>query len=346
MAEDLKAEKRVRKLAARADIKLEKSPKNNGARTFQMLLPDGRRLGANGKPYGLSLATVESYLCRNHSDVLPREQRNWLRDIVPVAKTIVESYDTAVTLRQLFYQLVSRQIIENTSLDYDYLSKVTAEQRRYGLFPALVDQTAHILAPRYFHSPLDSIQHVRDIYRVDRTEGQEVSLYLGVEKSGIQNQLWSWFGRRMALPILALGGYASQSYCDNIAADVAASGRPGVLIYAGDHDASGDDIYRDLLERTDCWAKTYRIALTKEQVQDYDLPENPGKDTDTRTGAFMERHGYTENVQVELDALSPTVLRELYRNAIDQHWDEDAFDAAMEREEQERDQLDRIELPE
>jgi hypothetical protein len=74
-------------------------------------------------------------------------------------------------------------------------------------------------------------------------------------------------------------------------------------------------------------------------VAQYNLPENPGKDTDTRAEDFMDRHDYVDNVQVELDALAPDVLRGLYQDAIDLYWDAGAYDAALVRENIERGEL-------
>ncbi len=114
------------------------------------------------------------------------------------------------------------------------------------------------------------------IYRRDCTEGQNVSIYLGVEKAGIVAQLEEWFGD-FGVPVLALGGYGSQTYVDEVIADVQATGRPAVLLYAGDHDPSGEDIDRDFTERTDCWQQVRRVALTAAQVTEYSLPPQPGK---------------------------------------------------------------------
>jgi hypothetical protein len=46
------------------------------------------------------------------------------------AADIVNSYDTLVTLRQLFYRLVAAQLLPNTTNAYKALSKHTAEARR------------------------------------------------------------------------------------------------------------------------------------------------------------------------------------------------------------------------
>lgn len=88
-----------------------------------------------------------------------------------------------------------------------------------------------------------------------------MSIFLGVEKATMVAQLRRWFEAH-GLPVLALGGYASQSYVDSVAADVERRGRPAVLLYAGDFDPSGEDIDRDFLERTGCFSSVVRVALT------------------------------------------------------------------------------------
>ena len=52
-----------------------------------------------------------------------------------------------MTLRQLFYRLVSEHLIANKLTDYKTLSKLTAAKRREGTFPALVDPTRSMAKP-------------------------------------------------------------------------------------------------------------------------------------------------------------------------------------------------------
>ena len=215
--------------------------------------------------------------------------------ILPKAAGIVSSYDTGVTLRQLFYRLVAAELLPNTTAAYKTLSRQTAEARREGDFPALIDRTRTIHRYRMFPGPDEARSWLLGIYRRDRTEGQDVSLYLGVGKNGIVEQLEAWFGD-MGIPILALGGYSSQSYVDEVVRSVKEQNRPAVMIYAGDFDASGEDIDRDFRCRTDCFAETVRIALTTEQVEAYNLPPQPGKESDPsgrriRPAAWVSRSG-------------------------------------------------------
>jgi len=253
--------------------------------------------------------------------------------ILQQAARIVESYDTGVTLRQLFYRLVAAELLPNTTVAYQTLSARTAAARRQGGFPALLDRTREIHRHIFFSNPGEARAYLAAIYRRDRTAGQAEAVYLGVEKHGIVAQLEAWFSD-YGLRILALGGYSSQTYVDEIAEDAKADGRPAVLIYAGDWDPSGEDIARDFLERCPVFSDTVRVALNAEQVEEYRLPEMPGKPTDTRAAGFIRRHGRL--AQVELDALPPDTLRELYTLELERHVDMSAFEEQVEQEGQDR----------
>lgn len=277
-------------------------------------------------------------------------------DLLEHAADIVQQYDTRVTLRQLFYRLVADGSLRNTRSEYGQLSAKTAEARRQGWFPALMDRTRDI--ERWyplFQDTGEALAWIKSRYRRDRTEGQEYSIYLAVEKAGIVEQLNQWFGRPLGIPILPLQGYSSQSFVDQVKgdaigdtldgdeamhyanADEDGNPRPTVLIYAGDFDPSGEDIDRDFTERTDCWDYVHRIALLPEQISQYDLPPAMGKATDSRASQFIAKHG--QLIQVELDALPPDTLRQLYAEQIAAYWDMDVYRAVMDQEEKERDSL-------
>ena len=101
--------------------------------------------------------------------------------LLRLAAEIVNGYDTQVTLRQLFYRLVAAELLPNTTNVYKSLSRYTAEARRAETFPALVDCGRTIHRYPSFDGAAEARKWLASIYRRDRTEGQSVSLYLGVE---------------------------------------------------------------------------------------------------------------------------------------------------------------------
>ncbi len=249
--------------------------------------------------------------------------------ILEHAAAIVASYDTGVTLRQLFYRLVADGTLQNTRAAYSALSDQTARARRAGAFPDLIDRGRLICQYRHWPGPDAARDWLADVYRRDRTEGQAWSVYLGVEKAGLVSQLQAWFGD-LGVAVLALGGYTSQSYVSDVRRHVTETGRPAVLLYAGDFDPSGEDIDRDFVARSACWARVVRVALSVEQVDAYQLPPALGKDTDSRAAGFVRRHGAL--VQVELDALPPDTLRTLFTEALAPVWNGEAYQRAVDRE--------------
>jgi hypothetical protein len=250
---------------------------------------------------------------------------------------IVASYQTGVTLRQLFYRLVADGTLPNVQSYYRRLSAMTAQARRDGGFPGLLDRTSQIEEPLTFNGATDARGWLRNRYRRDRTTGQEWTIVLGVEKAGISEQLNAWLTEPLGIPHVALGGYASQTLCDEVAWYVEERERPAVLVYAGDHDPTGEDIDRDFIERVGLFDQVLRVALNVEQVAEYGLAENPDAEVaaklerDPRAARFYEEHGSL--VQYEVDALPPDTLRNLYRDAVADFWDDEAYQEVLVLEE-------------
>jgi hypothetical protein len=258
------------------------------------------------------------------------------RPLIELAANIVRGERYGMTLRGLFYRLVAQALLRNSRSHYTTLSRHTAAARRDGRFPDLVDRGRMIRRPLAVDGSEDAREWLRSAYRRDRTEGQPYAIYLGVEKNALAGPLEHWADER-GLPVLALGGYSSQTFVDLVARDVCADGRPSVFIYAGDLDPSGEHIDRDFLRRCGVFDHVERVALTPEQVERFALPPQVGKADDPRAADFIARHGRL--VQVELDALPLEALHDLYFEAVDRYFDLTKFDLVSAREATEREAL-------
>lgn len=271
--------------------------------------------------------------------------------ILPQAAAIVQGYQSSVTLRQLFYRLVAAEMLPNTQQSYSSLSSKSAEARREGWFPSLMDRGRDIDRPNLWTSAADAAEWLSQQYMEDRSANQDVNIYVAVEKNALRGQLFQWFAP-MGLPVIALGGYPSQTLADEVYEDTkegVRAGKENILIYGGDFDADGEDIERDFVERTKCFDQVIRVALLPAQVEEFELPPQPGKWSSARAQGFADKYvdlfqrvyGY-DLVQIELDAIPPEDLRKIYRKAIDKFFDPKKFKEAVEHEKKEKKKIDRL----
>lgn len=112
--------------------------------------------------------------------------------------------------------------------------------------------------------------------------------------------------------------------------------RRPILLYLGDHDPSGEDMVRDIGARLYMFGievDVRKVALTTEQVEEYDPPPNPAKMRDPRAAEYVDKHGATS---WEVDAIPPDALDRIIREALD-----DVVDAEKMEEIKAQEKLDK-----
>ena len=249
--------------------------------------------------------------------------------VVEAALEVFEQYDTAITLRQLYYRLVARLLIPNTINSYKRLSRILVKAREQGDVPlnCLEDRSRRILgrgdtgydsAEEYLKNKLSSLQDSWKGFSMPMWEDQPVYLLISLEKDAL-SRLVSRVGNRYSIRTFPTRGYPSFSYVQTMAKymQTRLGGKPTIVLYFGDFDPSGVDIERDLEDRLGRYGareyKVKRIALTAEQIKQYKLPPMPVKRSDARAESFMAEHG---DKSVELDALDPNLLQDTVERAI------------------------------
>ena len=263
------------------------------------------------------------------------------RTIIQQANVIIADYQAqgfTLTLRQLYYQFVSRDIIPNKQTEYKRLGSIINDARLAGKidWDAIEDRTRNVRKPSVWGSPQDIMTAVADQYKEDlwRTQPRHVEVW--IEKDALIGVIEPVCDR-WRLPFLACRGYVSQS--EQYAAGKrfarhARDGREPLVIYLGDHDPSGMDMTRDHTDRLAMFARwgveVDRVALNMDQVEQYDPPPNPAKETDSRSGPYIAQYGESS---WELDALSPTVIDQLIEDRVQETVDHELWNAAQEVEE-------------
>lgn len=256
-------------------------------------------------------------------------KRAGYEEIVATSKEIFRQYDSAITLRQLYYRLVSRHIIPNTVNSYKRLSRIMVKAREQGDAPVncIEDRSRRIIgrgdtgycsAEEYLKAKLSSLQDSWKGFSMPMWEEQPRNVLISLEKDAL-SRLVSRVANRYSVRTFPTRGYPSFSYVQRMANYIQnqLGGKPTAVLYFGDFDPSGVDIERDLSQRLEKYGATQfkvkRIALTPDQIRDHQLPPMPVKRSDARSEGFLEEFG---DRAVELDALDPNRLQRLVEEAI------------------------------
>jgi hypothetical protein len=232
---------------------------------------------------------------------------------------------SGVTLRQLFYRCSVAGLIDKTEPEYKRLARLTADLRRDGALPYswLIDGTRIVRQPSVFDGPSDALEALANQYNespwVAADEAPEVWLEKDALAGVIIDATWARW-----VPLRVMRGYASLTALHAAAQDAHSRARSGthtVVYQLGDFDPSGQDAMRAarafVTEQTDGCVRFEMLGLTREQVERWQLPTRPTKQSDSRAG----QHGA---VSVELDAMTPGQLVGLVSDAIDRHLPEPA----------------------
>jgi hypothetical protein len=250
--------------------------------------------------------------------------------------------DNPMTVRQVFYQLVSRGAIGKTEAEYHQtVIRLLKDMRIAGEIPFdwISDNTRWMRKPTTFDSLRGMLELTKQTYRRALWSNQNSYVEVWLEKDALAGVLFEetapW-----DVPLMVTRGYASLSYLYEAAQAIAAVEKPARIFYFGDWDPSGLDITRNTEARLREFAPNAeieftRVAVTESQIHILDLPTRPTKKTDSRAKTF-------DGESVEVDAIPARELRRMCRGVIEYFIDHDALAALRLVEEQERATLDGI----
>jgi hypothetical protein len=259
-----------------------------------------------------------------------------------------QGYD--LTLRQLYYQFVSRGWIANKDTEYKRLGSIINDARLAGRldWDYITDRTRNLRSLAHWNDPTEIMRAVATQFRTDRWESQPLRIEVWIEKDALVGVIEGPCTSQ-DVPYFSCRGYTSQSEVWGAAQRIERyleAGQRVLILHLGDHDPSGMDMSRDIEDRLRLFVEgdgldaddleVRRIALNTDQVRQYNPPPNPAKLTDSRVGPYIDRFGPES---WELDALEPTVIGALITDNIEAERDEEAWEAATKAQETHREHL-------
>lgn len=267
--------------------------------------------------------------------------------IIDHANAIIAEYAEQgfdLTLRQLYYQFVARDLIRNRDSEYKRIGSIINDARLAGLidWDAIQDRTRNLEKNTHWRSPESIIEASMIGYRRDHWEGQPYRPEVWIEKDALIGVIEP-ICKELDVPYFSCRGYTSSSEMwrggQRMGQWVKDNRQLPVVLHLGDHDPSGIDMTRDITDRLTMFSggvAVKRLALNMDQVDEYGPPPNPAKMTDSRFISYTNVYG---NESWELDALEPQVMADLIESAILALRDNTIYEEVLEREAQEKEQL-------
>ena len=254
-----------------------------------------------------------------------------------------DGYD--LSLRQLYYQLVARDYIENSQRSYKNLGELVANARKAGLvdWNMISDRNRSTVKNSHWDSPAEIVEAAARSFAIDKWEDQPWHMGVVVEKdalSGVLEPVCSKLDIRFtaakgypSVTLLHAMGKRLNHYSHRQLKDIC-------IIHLADHDPSGVDMTRNLQNELSMYAgeeiEVVRLALNMDQIETFNPPENPAKQSDSRFKKYQARFG---DASWELDAIEPRNLAALVTDKVVELRDEDEWKQAVAREQAMRDEL-------
>jgi 5S rRNA maturation endonuclease (ribonuclease M5) len=293
-----------------------------------------------------------------------KNRLDW-KQIIEVTREEANNYfieqKSGITLRGLFYILVSKGYLPNTVSSYKRLSDVLAKERYMGRFPdyLIADTTRKFESLEvfeYYPRELNEEELKREIesmienyasYSINAWNDQKHRVVIALEKEALFNITKTWISE-LKVDGIAIGVYSLRCLRGfDSATDIIRLSKTvktldecnhiPVILIISDFDPSGEEIFMDFQRRLQELSNTpslkvEKIMVTKDQILTYNLPHTPESEDeiaklkrDTRFKKFYRKHGL---MRVEVDAMYsiiPETAKQILHNAILKYFDIETF---------------------
>ncbi len=254
-----------------------------------------------------------------------------------------------ITVRGAFYQAVNRGLVpKDETKGYRLVQRRLLKLREsldvpYGW---ITDGSRTVYGHIRYRNADEFARSVKTRYRQDYWADADEYVEIWIEKEALAGVVRPVVVDEFGLDLYVTRGFASVTYLQEAAEDIALEERPVYVYLFTDYDPAGmniaDKVEQELWERAgdDADVHVERVAVTPEQIRHYNLPTRPTKQSRRKSLTHYEAaHGA---VSVELDAMPPEVLRDLIRGHLEAHMDPGQLRAMKLAEVQERRGLEEI----
>jgi hypothetical protein len=175
-----------------------------------------------------------------------------IQNIVSIANEYLRD-NYVLTLRQLYYQLVARDIVPNHDKVYAKISSIKDDVVYSGLvdWEVFEDRGRVPMQAYYEYDVKDALQRTINSYKLNRQLGQKNHIEVWTEKDAISSILKRATNPKTIRLVVNKGYTSSTAIYESYGRflDEIENGKKVKILYFGDHDPSGIDMIRDITER-------------------------------------------------------------------------------------------------
>ncbi len=253
-----------------------------------------------------------------------RRTKSELQAVDEALVTILRTVKPA-TVRQMFYQAVVHDLVPKDDKGYGLVQRRLLNLRRQKVvsYSWITDNIRMVLGYDRYPGIESFSRDVASLYRRDYWANAPVNVEIWIEADSLASTISPVVIDEWGLDLHVARGFSSETYLHNSGEALRQDGREAFIYILSDFDPSGLVLAEKVAEGLHKFARgvsihVERLALTYEQVLELNLPTHGLKATDSRAPSFRRQYG---DKTAELDALPPTVLRQLVGEAIARHAD-------------------------
>jgi len=307
---------------------------------------------------------LDTMVVTGTKDVSPINRRTDFLDAA--VKVIMEMRSFwPLTIRQVHYKLLNdppltqtnkkpneRWRYRNNDASYEKLSDLLVSARYLSRVPMSAIDDLSRLSKDFSHVGFESVTQFVESevesflygYGRNRMEGQPRHIEMLLEKNTLLNIVQPVCEKFM-IPFSVNRGYGNPSLWTKMEDRWRQGGeKPFVLLSFSDHDPEGfdlcDDAIRSLRHRHGVEVELIRVGVTKEQINQHDVPTTLAKKSSTRYPDYLERTGSTDTWECE--ALDPMFIRNEIENALLSVIDIEQMHAVIRQENEEKSQIGKV----
>jgi hypothetical protein len=270
-------------------------------------------------------------------------------EVVALINDVLGQYEGRLTVRQIFYRLISPpyQYMEGTDPKYKSFDRMITKARERGDvdWRRILDRSRSKLGgDSGYEGVEDFTNHVKDTlsnisshYSKRLWTNQQIMPVIFIEKDALSRVVFD-VAEDYNVAVYPTRGFSSFTFLKEFIEEM--NGERVHVLAMTDHDPSGVEMHNDLLRRLPRYGGDFidveKIGLTYDQITAYGLASNPTKKADSRKKKYIAKFG---DRTWELDAIPPDELKRVVKTSIEKFIDPDLWNKRIKEIEKDREAI-------